>query len=117
MNKLTVTKAQGAKCNISQKNICIATRSRSQADSFIILTPTKPIKTLNLELDISQKNFFHMDIIVITNDDKEIEAGTITNKNLVVNIQLDGTLIKKITLNLKNTTKEEKNFTLKSHAA
>lgn len=117
MGLLTVSKVYGAKCDISKKDICIATRSFYQTDSNVTLIPKKPLNNLKLTLDTFPKNFFEMDISVLTKDGKTRHAGKITNHSSFVNILFNDTLIEKIILTMKNTTKEESRITLKSHAA
>lgn len=117
MELLKVSEVYGAKCNILKKDICISTRSCNQTNSNVTLTAKKPITYLKLMLDNIPEYFFEMEVSILTKDGKIKQAGTLTNNSSFVNIFLKDSLIEKIIFTMKNTTKEERKFTLKSFVA
>lgn len=121
MKNLKVSKEYGAKCNLGNKEIYISTRSFSQTDSSITLDTQsqKGLKSLSFTITQMPKYGVNIAISILTKDSQIIPLGTLTNKNSSIKISLNDTdtSISKIKFVIKNSTKEQKDFVLKSIAA
>lgn len=115
MENLKLLEVYGAKCNILKEDIIISTRSIIQTDSNVIFKAKKSdsFSQLHLKIKKSTTPYWIIDIYVITKDSNEFLVGCMDTKRDFIDIYFSTDFVCNIKLVIKNTSKEEKEITLK----